>query len=181
MNNEVKMIFAFVLGAAAGSAVTWKLIKTKYEQIAQEEIDSVKAVYSKKKDELRSTPELPDEAKDPQYTEEETEEYENLAEAYGSDEEEEGGCESMPNDEPYVISPEEFGEKDGYETVTLTYYADDILTDDADQPIHDVEDTVGSDALTRFGEYEDDTVYVRNDARKCDYEICADDANYYDA
>lgn len=39
-------IFLFAVGAAIGSAVTWKLVKTKYEQIAQEEIDSVKDEYA---------------------------------------------------------------------------------------------------------------------------------------
>lgn len=38
--------FLFTAGAAIGSVVTWKLVKTKYEQIAQEEIDSVKEEYA---------------------------------------------------------------------------------------------------------------------------------------
>ena len=40
-------ILIFSVGAAIGSVITWKLVKTKYERIAQEEIDSVKDVYSK--------------------------------------------------------------------------------------------------------------------------------------
>lgn len=32
----------------------------------------------------------------------------------------------------YVISPEEFGEFDDYEQISLTYYADHILADDMD-------------------------------------------------
>lgn len=39
-------ILMFAVGAAVGSAVTWKFVKTKYEQIAQEEIDSVKDEYA---------------------------------------------------------------------------------------------------------------------------------------
>lgn len=39
--------FIFVAGAAVGSAATWKIVKTKYEQIAQEEIDSVKEEYGR--------------------------------------------------------------------------------------------------------------------------------------
>ena len=44
---DKKVIFSFLIGAGVGSITTWKLLKTKYEQIAQEEIDSVKDVYSK--------------------------------------------------------------------------------------------------------------------------------------
>ena len=39
-------IVMFVLGAAVGSAATWYFTKKKYEQIAQEEIDSVKEAFS---------------------------------------------------------------------------------------------------------------------------------------
>ena len=83
------------------------------------------------------------------------------------------------SDVPYVISPEEFGEV-GYEQIELTYYGDGILADDDDEIIDDVEDVVGSYALTSFGKYEDDAVFVRNDARRCDYEILADHRDYND-
>lgn len=42
MNKKLFGVIMFAVGAAVGSAVTWELVKTKYEQIAQEEIDSVK-------------------------------------------------------------------------------------------------------------------------------------------
>ena len=48
MDNNVKIIFGFTLGVAAGVVATWKFFKTKYETISREEIDSVKEVYSKK-------------------------------------------------------------------------------------------------------------------------------------
>ena len=35
-------VLVFAAGAAIGSAVTWKVVKTKYERFAQEEIESVK-------------------------------------------------------------------------------------------------------------------------------------------
>ena len=60
--------------------------------------------------------------------------------------------------EPYVISPDEFSENNEYETESLTYYSDGVLTDEYDNPIEDIERLVGSDALTHFGEYEDDSV-----------------------
>lgn len=45
MNKKIITAIAFTVGAAVGSAVTWKVVKTKYERIAQEEIDSVKEEY----------------------------------------------------------------------------------------------------------------------------------------
>lgn len=46
--------------------------------------------------------------------------------------------------------------------------------------VEDVEDSVGFESLSHFGEYEDDSVYVKNDARKCYYEILLDERNYSD-
>lgn len=58
--------FLFAAGAAIGSVVTWKLVKTKYEQIAQEEIDSVKDEYASlmksMRDKLKNSVAQPDES-----------------------------------------------------------------------------------------------------------------------
>lgn len=56
--------------------------------------------------------------------------------------------------------------------------ADGVLLDDMNEIVDDIEETVGEDSLEHFGEYEDDSVYVRNDAKKCDYEILLDQRNY---
>ena len=77
-----------------------------------------------------------------------------------------------------MISPEEFGEFEEYEKISLTYYSNNILADENNEVIEDVEETIGVDSLTHFGEYEDDSVFVRNDARKCDYEILLDQRSY---
>lgn len=81
---------------------------------------------------------------------------------------------------PYIISPEEFGENDDYELICMTYYNDKVLADDDDNVVNDIEDTVGIEALSHFGEYEDDSVFVRNDILRCDYEILLDPREYSD-
>ena len=55
----------------------------------------------------------------------------------------------------------------------MTLYADGTLTDDNDEVLSEdeIEEIIGKDSLNHFGEYEEDSVFVRNDARKCDYEI----------
>ena len=80
-------------------------------------------------------------------------------------------------DVPYVISPDEFDELDGYTAISLTYFADGVLSDENGVIIDDVEEIVG-DGLNHFGEYDEDAVYVRNDAKRCDYEILKDERKY---
>ena len=48
MSETVKRIFIFIAGAGLGAFATWQFLKNKYEQIANEEIASVKEAYNKK-------------------------------------------------------------------------------------------------------------------------------------
>ena len=84
----------------------------------------------------------------------------------------------VTRDQHYIIRPDEFGEYDDYDAISLTYYADHILTDEDDEIVEDIEDKIGFDALSHFGEYEEDSVFVRNDRIKCDYEILLDQRKY---
>ena len=202
MNSTLKGVLIFVLGAAAGSLATWKLIEKKYKDIAQEEIDSVKDTFSKMKknkypDKLEDYPDFEefDDSDDSDDVEEEPKpeqkidrnnkpdivEYAKILSETGytnyaerQDKKEKKGVEPVEDERPYVISPDEFGEKDGYENVTLTYYADGVLTDYFDNVISNVDEVVGFDSLDHFGEYEDDVVFVRNEKMETDYEILRD-------
>lgn len=169
-------IVAFVIGAAAGSLVTWKILKDKYEKIYRDEIDEVKERLSKRDRERRK-------AKDPAYSKDEQEEYSELTGKYSSEAiaVDKGGKEKKKSMiETTILNPDEFGENDDYELLTYTYYADGVLTDEFDEPLNDeeTEDTVGTEFVDHFGEYEDDTVYVRNDQRRTDYEILRDNREY---
>lgn len=179
----------FALGATVGSVVTWQYVKKKYEQIAQEEIDSVKEIFSKRESdtEVEIVASEPQTAKigkpeeKPDITEYaarlEREGYTNYSGASAGKEKEEQ--EDMGS-KPYVISPEEFGEFEDYERISLSYYADQVLADEDDELVEDVENVVGLESLTHFGEFEDDSVFVRNDRLKCDYEILLDQRLYSD-
>lgn len=204
MNGKIACGIAFVVGAAAGSLVTWRLLKTKYEQIAQEEIDSVKLMYAKR---LAEGDEIGCDEQDPEIetaeaeTEEETDlkKYEkeisnqsysnhSIVEAKNEqmsmtlEDDEPDKEESEDVDTPYIISPEEFGEDPGYDSVTLIYYADGVVTDDDNNVIEDEEadELFGLESLEHFGEYEDDSVHVRNDVLKTEYEILRDERDYED-
>ena len=181
MNNTLSKVLIFAAGAAVGSIVTWKLVKTKYEQIANEEIKSVKEVFGMMADSAE------DEADDdvsvknpePEFVQRNTREKDlqtthdilekNGYVNYSDSEDKNRKMEDV--EKPYVIPPEEYGELYDYDTIELTYYADGILADDINEIVEDVDEIVGYYSLTTFGEYEDDSVHVRNDKLKVDYEI----------
>lgn len=182
--SKVTNFVMFAMGAAVGSVITWHCVKKKYEQIAQEEIDSVKAVFMKKDPDMEVTvSETPHQA-EPRKVEEKPSisEYAALLKNEGYTNYSGTGKEEQTsmNDKPYVISPEEFGEYEEYEKISLTYYGDQVLADENDELVEDVEGAVGFESLTHFGEYEDDSVFVRNDRLKCDYEILLDQRTYSD-
>lgn len=177
MSNGVKYFVTFVLGAAAGSVAAWKLLESKYKQMAKEEIEEVREYYHQKNvDEEGEVTTNPINSDEDDNT---VEEYQNIIKTYT---EQEGGSEAMNEiiPSPYVITPEEFASDDDYQSESLTLYACGTLTDDFDNPIEDVPAMVG-DALDHFGEYEDNSVFVRNDQYKCNYEICKDVRTYEQA
>lgn len=177
-NDTLSKVFVFTVGAAIGSAVTWKLLETKYEQLAQEEIESVKEAFS-------NMPKYEGPAQseeDVTFSKKDKEEYAELVNETGYINYSDTITSVKEIDDvekPYVIAPDEFGDCD-YRTISLTYYEDKVLADDMDNIIDDVDDVVGLSSLDTFGQYEDDTVFVRNDRRRCDYEICLDSRTYSD-
>lgn len=182
MKRTMLNVLLFITGAATGSVVTWKLVETKYARIAQEEIDSVKEAFARdqKGNDENSTSDEAAENEDPEEpdpAEEDYEEYVKTVQTLGYIHEEGG---AMMGDKPYVIPPEEFGEKEGYGTESLVYFKDSVLADDMDHRIEDVEAMVGVESLTHFGQYEDDSVFVRNDRLKTDFEILLDERFYAD-
>ena len=170
-------ILIFTVGATIGSAVTWKVVKTKYEQIAQEEIDCVKQRFSEKYSDIANGNVQPKETDE--------QKYENILKengySGGNDEEPDRSKEVEDVEKPYVISPDEYGEIDEYEQVTLWYHSDGVLVDDDGNVVDDVEEIVGEASLKTFGEYEQDSVFVRNDRMKSDYEILRDKEAFYDS
>lgn len=183
MNCTLSKVLAFTAGAAIGSFVTWKLLKHKYEQWAQKEIDSVMDYcYGNKQGKKPADPEPEQEQTEViSLTKEEQAQYEKYTRDYGSPATASTEA-TYESDWPKVISPEEFGEDPAYETVELTLYADGVLTDEWDNIIDEdeIDDTIGKDSLNHFGEYEEDSVFVRNAGLKIDYQILQDVRNFSD-
>ena len=179
----MKNLLCFVAGATIGSFVTWKLIEKKYKDLADEEIESVKETFKNRK-QIKindketsekfitkykdSKDKIEDIVSNEKYNIENKEEIDDDEYNYTIDVNE--GVEFV---NPHIITPEEFGEYNEYKIKTLIYYADNVLTDEDDNPITslEMEEMIGIDSLDHFGEYEDDSVYVRDENNEIDYEI----------
>lgn len=180
---------SFIAGIAVGSVCMWVGLKRHYAEITQEEINSVKEQYGKlySDDNVDYTddPDVVKKIKENSSYTPYDQPIDNrnkpdmmtyariLAERrYGNSDSESVSEKKEPSAEhPYVISPEEFGEDEEYEQISLTYYADKVLADENDDPIENIDEVVGTDSLNHFGEYEDDSVFVRNDKLKSYFEI----------
>lgn len=177
MTNKISALLGFLAGAAIGGTAVWYLVKDRYEGIAEEEIDSVKAAYAAREAMISRKVESPT-----VLTSARSQQKESITE-YAKRVQQEGYKEysrtvvpeSSPvvDDAPYVISPDEFGEIEEYTKVSLTYFNDGVLADEYGEVVDDVEEIIG-DGLEHFGEYEDDSVFVRSDAKRCDYEVLKD-------
>ena len=181
MNRKLSNVLLFAAGVAVGSLVTWRYFKTKYE-VVEDEIEE-------KTEETEGETETEDE--DPEVSESKMSykkpplmEYVKMVEDNGyvpkthmeevKEEIANGEWDDKDVYEPFIIRPEEYGELHAYETLSLNYYADGVLTDELDNPIEDVESLVPADFADHFGEYDDNAVFVRNDNLECDYEILRD-------
>lgn len=199
MKKALCNVLIFAAGATFGSLFTWKFLKTKYEQITQEEIESVKETWARMNDEpeveidkVESKEDLDDSEQVSMDDYAAYTDYSALVGKYNralcDEPEEEGGGDVDDEDDvgfpyingPVVITPEEFGDGNyGHSLYCLTYYADGVLADDwwAEQSI---EDTIGEEALEHFGDYEEDVVHVRNEQNEADYEVTRDPRRYTD-
>lgn len=188
--SKAATVAAFILGAAVGSIAAWHFTKKTYERIAQEEIDSVKATFSKLYKREDDITQDSDDSSDDEEDEEDPnrDEYISIAEREGYVNYEDITVTKIPRsnkyDAPYVIPPESFDELDTYDVASLTYYADQVLTDDTDHVIEDMESLTGfattEELESHFGEHDDESIFIRNDRLKCDIEILYDQRTYAD-
>lgn len=197
MNRTFINTVIFAAGGAIGVLVGINISKEKYRKLADEEIESVKETWERK-------------YKPEQVADEESMTVDKVAEMfeghvssekplkvmrrepsinYNAISRPEQDEEYIPEEKapaggderPYVIAPDQFGEIEEYSQIELTYFADGVLiSTDTGRREEYVDEVVGEASLTTFGVYEEDSVYVRNDLTRCDYEILADERTYDD-
>ena len=178
MNDKLSSVIIFCGGVFIGGFLTWDFFKTKYEKIADEEIASVKETFEHREP-----------RPDKNYKVEETlkgnDAYVNIIDSSGYRNysnttiktDKKGGTADMELKQPYVITPEQYEDNVDYTKVSLTWYNDEVLEDDWGNVL-DPDDVIGSDALKTFGQYEKDSVFVRDDDEQIDYEVLLDTRSY---
>ena len=174
--SKLGTVLAFLAGAAVGGGSVWYVLKARYEEISEQDICSAKQAFRAREEKLqREIDNLKERLESPDMDTEEP----KTIQASAAKNREKGDINdyakmvnrvqysrtSVPQppehevEAPYVISPDEFGEIEGYTQISLTYFDD-------------------GDALNHFGEYEKDSVFVRSDPKRCDYEILRDLRSY---
>lgn len=178
MNDKLSSAIIFCGGVFIGGFLTWDFFKTKYEKIADEEIASVKETFEHREP-----------RPDKNYKVEEVlkgnDAYVNIIDSSGYrnysntaiETDKKGGTADMELKQPYVITPEQYEDNVDYTKVSLTWYSDEVLEDDWGNVL-DPDDVIGSDALKTFGQYEKDSVFVRDDDEQIDYEVLLDTRSY---
>lgn len=174
----------FLLGFGVGAVGAYFLLKDKFAEQAQEEIDSVKETYKNMyaPDTDKELIEEPVKVKDekPPIKEYFKKIDESGYKNYSTKVEKPVDPAHEPfNEEPYIIKPDEFGEIDNYEQESLIFYGDKVLAYEMDDEVfEDAEEKICPDFEDHIGEYEDNVVYIRNDIEKTDYAIYKDTRTY---
>lgn len=189
-----KGLCIFAAGALAGAAVAARAVRDKYQQEAEEEIAEMREYYRElRKENVEKYPVQNEEA-EAEKEENTKNEYDEIVKGYTNytqylskaaakyfdtetKENKKEEKEERTNYEPFIIDVEEFGEDPTYDTATLTYYKDKVLTNDLDDVID--YSVAGEENLKIFDEHPDcKAIYVRDDIYMVDYEIIRDPYQY---
>jgi len=158
-------ILMMSVGACLGVCAYYiqkKKLEAEFERRMKFEIAETKSYYSRlnKKEEFADPVKL-------------AEEYEEEVSQYISPDD---------ADYPQVVPQEEFIKNVAeYELITLTYFEqDDVLVGDEDHIITDIDEIVGIENLSKFGELSKDNniVYIRTDHLETYFEVIRDKGSY---
>ena len=177
--DEVKLIMCFVAGVGTGVLATRAYFKKKYQQIADDEIRSVKRAYPKKDEEA----EEPAVIKQDMHHDSSSISYEDLVNAIEQNHQrliaenmEDSDIPVHPEEDEaviYEISEEEYAETEiSYDKETIHYFVDDgVLFDPGKSKVVDYS-IVGDENVELVRTSEDTySLYFRNDKFGTDYEI----------
>lgn len=191
-----KGLCIFAAGALAGAAVAARVVRDKYQQEAEEEIAEMRDYYRELRKNAKTSNEdaIVEENSEEEKEKNDKDEYDEIVKNYTNytqylsksaakyfdtetKENKKEEKEERTNYEPFIIDAEEFGEDPSYDTTTLTYYKDKVLTNDLDDVID--YSVAGEENLKIFDEYPDcKAIYVRDDIYMVDYEIIRDPYQY---
>ena len=170
-----KSFMAFAAGVVAGAGVTWLYAKKYFGQAIEDTVRKCNAVEAEEQPKIdkKGSEEDSESPVEPQ------KEGDGLV-RYNKALKDNDYSDKAAKNGPYVISPDEFKDGSMLTAVTWSYFEDGVITDEYDNIVDDVEEALGSleDLIDAFGE--DDVAYIRNEDRKCDYEILREGCDYND-
>jgi hypothetical protein len=206
MKQSLKIAGAATLGAGIGFAVGYKLAEkqlvSRFEERLDRETAGMKEFYTN----VKKKYDTPEEAaaalipqpggvqEDPRVNTPKIQ-YNKIVKTEGYDGDPPEGCEIenpvvhknvfeefQDPSIPYIITQDAFmANETGYEQSTLTYYVNgDTLTDERDDVIDNADDVIGKLSTANFGEGSSDpnTVHVRNEKLRMEFEICRSERSY---
>ena len=187
----MKSILTFITGLAIGAGVTYVIQKNRYEEMIQDEIDKLREHMKEKEPKCGApTPKKEDIPDDEIVVDECDHNAERLRREKEYDEELKKHNYTSSDDSevesttaPYVVTPEDFASRSGFDVISLNYYDDDIIANDDNEDMDEenIKWTLGmstEEIQEQFGIYEDDSVYIRNEIIKTDFEILRQNENY---
>jgi hypothetical protein len=205
MKTGIIVVVSFLVGAGTGYLIADRVLKQKYADIAQEEIDSVRAVlgyrevakeYVPKEEEetvesFRTVPStMVRSSLDRNKSELMKKDYQ-LFKPGGPVKVIEGSTETEPQDQeqeemvavpevPYIIDDVQYSEEcDHFAKIDLVYYQDGVLMlADSEEMVDDVAHTIGNEAFSQLTTGMRGPLWVRNEQISADYEIMVMAAHY---
>ena len=169
MNSSIRYILAFAAGLGLGALGASYILKNKYKDISNEEIEAIKERYKEKEEALMasnksiSKPDVSEMAKD-------IKKYEDIIEesGYSKDNKEKKTTDDnilIITEKKYDNEEPEFGKAD------INFYKGDSVLADIDDTILDAIDYIGQIGLEEVVHTKDDVVYIRNVKDETDYAI----------
>ena len=197
MYEYLKIGAAFIIGAGAGILASRQYFQTKYEKIANEEIESVRKTMNNRsghiieETSIESPKEFAEKIANMADSDGNIKLYSSIDSLYQKDEESKATKEYIEkiiesehpeDDRPedcYEVTEVDYSETAlGYDKLTLHYYIDDdmlVNADDGDWTNNDI----GLEAIERIRNAEDSELYFRNDPSARDYEVIRIKGAYY--
>lgn len=175
MKVGIKYAFIFLSGSVLGGGITYQIIKKKFVLRLNKEMRTLKETFSKKqkkKIEVNLKSEGNSQKKTEDSRDGEKIDYTSFYKTTSKNTVEFNDKNPIPTKS--VITPGEF-ETSEYEHRYCSYYKGDNILADEDDNLIDVETHIGQSSLKRFGEYEKNVVYVKNDDEKAVYEVTCDE------
>jgi hypothetical protein len=178
----MKQLLYFFAGVGAGAYIGYTIAKKKYENLADEEVASVKEAYENKYREEKIKEKVD---KVVTMAEDIVKENNYIPTEVNIVDEDDVFEDDFPKEEraehPYIIDVYDYEDfYHGFEKTCVTYYAgNNVLVNDAMEEI-DIDSHIGLGNVNHLLEQESVTAFIRNERLGTDFEVLFEDGEYTD-